>query len=603
MSIGSVSSRTRRLLGGLSVVGAVIAGSVAVASVTSTGAVLALPGASESTVVTVEPTRVLDTRFDVGLDQIVAATPDKLQVAGTIDTWIEASKELIRREVVPAGATGVLMNVTAVSPTAGGYLSVRPGDATGVPATAGLNFNPGDVVPNAITVALPTSGSNAGQIDLYYGAGAVGATMDLVIDIVGYTTNTGLIDLVNRVTTLENSGVGAESPARVIWVADDGTGDYLLLSEALAAITDASSSKPYVIKIAPGFYAEPSPVVLKGNVDVEGSGQGVTTITCECGSGSLGASAATVSAGEITAEIRHLTIVNTGPSTFSVGVYMSGRYENGVVFSMDNVTATARNGSNNYGVYNLSSTATSAPSMSNVTATATGGATSYGVYNNMSSPLMSNVTATATGGVSSYGVFNESSLPLMSNVTATAYLGGSNRGVYNLSSSPLMSNVTATATGGTNNRGVVNSSSSTVSMNNVTATATGSNDSFAVLNDSSSVSMNNVTATSDGGWGVRNGSSSSVSMNNVTAYGSIGVSTYGSSSATIRNSAITGWYASLETTGVYSLDGSTPGSVKVADTVIDGDIYYSNPGIVGSGFTCLGVYTAAFVELDAVCSE
>jgi len=31
--------------------------------------------------------------------------------------------------------------------------------------------------------------------------------MDVVIDIVGYTTNTGLIDLVNRVTALENSGI------------------------------------------------------------------------------------------------------------------------------------------------------------------------------------------------------------------------------------------------------------------------------------------------------------------------------------------------------------------------------------------------------------
>jgi DNA-binding beta-propeller fold protein YncE len=31
--------------------------------------------------------------------------------------------------------------------------------------------------------------------------------MDVVIDVVGYTTNTGLLDLVNRVTALENEGV------------------------------------------------------------------------------------------------------------------------------------------------------------------------------------------------------------------------------------------------------------------------------------------------------------------------------------------------------------------------------------------------------------
>ena len=73
-------------------------------------------------------------------------------------------------------------------------------------------------------------------------------------------------------------GVDAESPARVIWVADDGTGDYTKLSTAFAAITDAAPSKPYVIKIAPGIYTETAPVVLKNYVDVEGSGQDITTI-------------------------------------------------------------------------------------------------------------------------------------------------------------------------------------------------------------------------------------------------------------------------------------------------------------------------------------
>ena len=72
-----------------------------------------------------------------------------------------------------------------------------------VAATAGLNFGPRDIIPNAITVTLPTTG----EINLHYGAGVTGATMDLVIDVVGYTTNTGLLDLVDRVTTLETSRV------------------------------------------------------------------------------------------------------------------------------------------------------------------------------------------------------------------------------------------------------------------------------------------------------------------------------------------------------------------------------------------------------------
>ena len=256
---------------------------------------------------------MLDTRYNIGVTgKIVAGTPKKFQVTGTITTWTEANQQSTSRVVVPAGATAVLLNVTAVSPTGAGYLSIRPGDATGVPATAGLNFDPGDVVANAITVAVPTTGANAGKIDLYYGTPVTGATMDVVIDVVGYTTNTGLLDLVNRVTALETEGVAgpagpagpagaagvdAESPARVVWVADDGTGDYLLLSEALAAITaPLPRSKPYVIKIAPGIYTETTPVVLKDYVDVEGSGQDITTINCACSSTNFDASAAVMSA-------------------------------------------------------------------------------------------------------------------------------------------------------------------------------------------------------------------------------------------------------------------------------------------------------------------
>ena len=79
-----------------------------------------------------------------------------------------------------------------------------------------------------------------------------------MLTLLAYTTNTGLIDLVNRVEQLETV-----SPARVIWVADDNTGDYASLSAALDSIEDATADKPYVIKIAPGIYTETSNVVLK----------------------------------------------------------------------------------------------------------------------------------------------------------------------------------------------------------------------------------------------------------------------------------------------------------------------------------------------------
>lgn len=127
-----------------------------------------------SSVVTIDPVRILDTRTDVGLPgPFVSAVSQKLQVTGA---------------AVPAGATGVLLNVTVVTPTANGFLSIRPGDAVGAASTSSLNFNAGDITPNSVQVGLPTAGANAGKIDITYDAyGTAGPTTEVLIDVVGYT--------------------------------------------------------------------------------------------------------------------------------------------------------------------------------------------------------------------------------------------------------------------------------------------------------------------------------------------------------------------------------------------------------------------------------
>ena len=163
----------------------------------------ASPGPAESTVVVVTPTRVLDTRDPTNLGlpgPFVSPVSQKLQITGAIATTGGTAT------VVPAGATGVLLNVTAVAPTANGFISVRPGDATGAPTTSSLNFNAGANLPNAVQVAMPTSGPNAGKIDITYDAyGTAGPTTELLIDVVGYLTNTGLQQLVADVATKANA--------------------------------------------------------------------------------------------------------------------------------------------------------------------------------------------------------------------------------------------------------------------------------------------------------------------------------------------------------------------------------------------------------------
>jgi hypothetical protein len=134
--------------------------------------------------VPITPVRVLDTRSDVGVATIQDATPALLTVTGSIATTSG------QQNVVPVGASSVVINVTAINPTSDGFVSLRPGDATGAPAVSTLNVTVGGTFPNGATITLPTSGGSAGQIQIWYEAyAATGGTTDLLIDVVGYYTN------------------------------------------------------------------------------------------------------------------------------------------------------------------------------------------------------------------------------------------------------------------------------------------------------------------------------------------------------------------------------------------------------------------------------
>lgn len=150
---------------------AAIGAAVAVTLGAGTLGVTAASGGEPSSFVPVAPERILDTRPGVGTGlegPFVSPTPRVLQVTGS---------------TVPAGATAVVLNVTAVGPTAPGFLSVRPDGTPGAPETSNLNFDAGDIVPNAVTVALPASGA----IEITYDAfGAVGPTADVLVDLTGY---------------------------------------------------------------------------------------------------------------------------------------------------------------------------------------------------------------------------------------------------------------------------------------------------------------------------------------------------------------------------------------------------------------------------------
>ena len=123
------------------------------------------------------------------------------------------------------------------------------------------------------------------------------------------------------------NGSSAASLVRTIVVSPSGVGpsaDGALLAAALAAVS-ASVTTPYLVWIEPGVYdLGTTPLSIPAHVDVQGSGQDVTTIEGE------GPLAVLTAAGT---ELRQLTVTDTNPSGSAEAIDAGG--------GLRDVTATA----------------------------------------------------------------------------------------------------------------------------------------------------------------------------------------------------------------------------------------------------------------------
>lgn len=250
-----------------------------------------------------------------------------------------------------------------------------------------------------------------------------------------------------------------------------GTG----LLNALAAITDASETRPYLLVMEPGVYdIGDNRLVMKPYVDIRGSGENVTTIT---GSNVDGADGGVVS-GADHAELSFLTVENTGTG---VGTGAAAIYNFHTSPRISNVTAVVEGLSpGNFAVMNEHSSCV----MIDVTAIASNGTgTNYGIYNEYSSPVMTNVTATASGGSYAIAVLiGTDSSPTLTNVIARASSATmETRAVANLGSSPTLIDSFAEATGGAGCVGVFNEQSDPVLIN-VTASGSGGTNNYGMWN-------------------------------------------------------------------------------------------------------------------------
>ncbi len=118
----------------------------------------------------VVPGRMMDTRsagatvdgLFRGIGVRTAGSTTELQIGG--------------RHGVPANASAVVLNVTAVSAQAGGYVTVWPCGAT-QPDASNLNFDAGDTIPNAVITKLGTGG----KVCIF-----TSASTDMLTDLGGY---------------------------------------------------------------------------------------------------------------------------------------------------------------------------------------------------------------------------------------------------------------------------------------------------------------------------------------------------------------------------------------------------------------------------------
>ena len=214
--------------------------------------------------------------------------------------------------------------------------------------------------------------------------GGVALPTDTQLTVAGLISTTGGVKFPDSKT---QTGAAA-TPSNIIIVAKSG-GHFTTISAALTSITDNSATNRYLVYVAPGTYTET--VTMKPFVDIEGAGELATKIT-QVGN----VSGAPTLSGASNAELRFLTVENTGGFDFAIAIRNVS-----ASLRLTHVTAIALNGADTEAIRNVSSS----PKLEDVTATATSAGGNYAMYNSDSSPTVNNSVIAASGGTN-FGIYN-----------------------------------------------------------------------------------------------------------------------------------------------------------------------------------------------------
>jgi hypothetical protein len=151
----------------------------------TTEALLGMVQAGSSVFTPVPPARILDTRSGNG-GKFADQDNRKVRITGT--------------GVVPAGASAVVLNVTATEATKAGFLTVWPGGP--VPSISSVNVVEGQTVPNLVTVQVGSDG--------YISVFSAGGT-HVLVDVMGYYSTTDKSEKAGRYQALAKQERAADT--------------------------------------------------------------------------------------------------------------------------------------------------------------------------------------------------------------------------------------------------------------------------------------------------------------------------------------------------------------------------------------------------------
>ena len=127
---------------------------------------------------TVSPFRILDTR--PGRTCVQCSTNPTFGSGVTEKLQLTGVTGLAVTDPIPSNATAVVLNVTEVAGTANSLLTVYPFGSVNRPTASNLNFPPGKVIANLVTVTMGTGGA----VSIYNALGSV----NVIVDVEGYFT-------------------------------------------------------------------------------------------------------------------------------------------------------------------------------------------------------------------------------------------------------------------------------------------------------------------------------------------------------------------------------------------------------------------------------